>query len=731
MKGPFRSIIFWPSCLTAIAMIALAIGVQLYSAFEADRSALARDEHLVQNGIAARLFELGRRVVAQSVWDDAVANLDTSFDPAWAQANVGRFFADVENFEAAIVIDRDDQPVFAMRHNETVGMDRIADIRQGMAPLIGLVRAAEQRRGPLDPILAAKRIPDPIVFSGIIRASDGLYVFSAALVQPDFGTAMPRAGRAAIIVTGEEINADFIELLTDRFLLTEAYLKDGDVSRQGGARAPFRDIDGNVLATLLWTPPTVGTDLLQKSLPTVLGLILCLCAVASYLFQNARRATRDLIASEARNSHLATHDTLTGLANRALLYDRLGHALKRLGRTGETFAVHCIDLDRFKEINDTFGHEAGDDLLRAAAQMLRAECKQSDTPARLGGDEFVIVQQDICEDSASRFAEGIMSAFREPIDLAIGRVHIGCSVGTSFIRNGFIDPPECLRQADLALYKAKAAGRGRLVLFQAQMDEAMRLRQSLQADLRQALQGDDIWIAYQPQVNGVGKVVGVEALARWRHSERGEIAPSIFVPLAEESGLIESLGMRAFHRACEDSTRFGDLIVAVNISAAQLRLTTFLPQLQEVVQSTRVDPTRIELEITEGLLLGDDGHTHNCLKLLRAMGFRIALDDFGTGYSSLSYLHRYPIDKIKIDRSFITNLGIDDGADAVVTAIVRLAAALNLSVIAEGVETEGQRLRLAALGCTNVQGYLFGRPMPADRIEEMVRRYRLPEVANG
>jgi EAL domain-containing protein (putative c-di-GMP-specific phosphodiesterase class I) len=263
------------------------------------------------------------------------------------------------------------------------------------------------------------------------------------------------------------------------------------------------------------------------------------------------------------------------------------------------------------------------------------------------------------------------------------------------------------------------------------MDEAMRRRQSLQADLRQALQTDDIWLAYQPQVNGVGHVVGVEALVRWTHAQRGEIAPSIFVPLAEESGLIEPLGMRVFRRACEDSARFGDLIIAVNISAAQLRLTTLLSQMQEVVQDTCVDPTRIDLEITEGLLLGDDGQTHACLKRLRAMGFRIALDDFGTGYSSLSYLRRYPIDKIKIDRSFITNLGIDDCADAVVDAIVRLAAALNLSVIAEGVETEGQRLRLAALGCTNVQGYLFGRPMPSASIEEMIRPYGLREMVNA
>jgi sensor domain CHASE-containing protein len=202
-------------------MIALAIGVQLYSAFEADRSALARDERLVQNGISARLFELGRRVIAQTVWDDAVANLDANFDLTWAQANVGRFFADVEHFEAAIVIDSEDQPVFAMRHPESVEVERVADIRQGVTALIALVREAELRRGPLDPVVAAKRIPDLIVFSGIARANDGLYVFSAALVQPDFGTAMPRAGRASIVITGEEINADFIELLTDRFLLTQ------------------------------------------------------------------------------------------------------------------------------------------------------------------------------------------------------------------------------------------------------------------------------------------------------------------------------------------------------------------------------------------------------------------------------------------------------------------------------------------------------------------------------
>jgi diguanylate cyclase (GGDEF)-like protein len=436
-------------------------------------------------------------------------------------------------------------------------------------------------------------------------------------------------------------------------------------------------------------------------------------------FARIVRANQELRAGEARIHHLAYHDTLTGLANRLRFADLLEQNLARRRRSGRSMAVYCIDLDRFKEVNDTFGHAAGDDLIRVASRLLQESCRPEDALARLGGDEFAIVRADVSQADANAFAAHLVEVFTNPIDLSVGRVFIGCSIGVCLVTEE-LDAQECLRRADLALYRAKEQGRGRHVLFERAMDATLRMRVQLRDELRAALVREELTVVYQPQVHN-GDVCGVEALARWNHADRGEISPTVFVPIAEESGLIEILGAFVMRRAFLDSARMPNIRVAINVSAAQIRNRQFLVTLRELMADTAVKPSQIELEITEGLLLGDDPEIRNTLQQIRGLGFRIALDDFGTGYSSLSYLKRYPIDKIKIDRSFIANLGLEADADAVVGAIVRLARALNLDVIAEGVETEEQRIRLAALGCGDIQGYLFGKPMPLGHIVGALR----------
>jgi diguanylate cyclase (GGDEF)-like protein len=439
-----------------------------------------------------------------------------------------------------------------------------------------------------------------------------------------------------------------------------------------------------------------------------------------------------LIASEARAAHLAYHDALTGLPNRVLFFDRLAHAMEQMRRDGQKIAVHCIDLDRFKDVNDTFGHHVGDELIQAAARRLAAQCRGADTFARLSGDEFAIVQSNATVASAAALAARLVEIMAQPVDLSAGRVFVGCSIGVTLVIDDHLEPAEALRQADLALYRAKQNGKVQFCFFEIEMDAAIKTRRALEADLRGALARGELGMAYQPQVNKNGVMTGVEGLVRWIHPERGYVSPAFFVPIAEECGLIIDLGMFTLRRAFEDSRRWKGLKVAVNVSANQLRLKDFVPRIVELVEELDVDPKRFELEITEGILLGDDPNTHETLKRLRHMGFSIALDDFGTGYSSLSYLQRYPINKIKIDRSFIANLGVDTESEAVVGAIIKLARALKLSVIAEGVETTDQRARLAAAGCSEVQGYLFSRPVGADEIEVMRRRRSLrvaPEAA--
>ncbi len=436
-------------------------------------------------------------------------------------------------------------------------------------------------------------------------------------------------------------------------------------------------------------------------------------------FASRVRDNQELVASESRIQHIAYHDPLTGLANRLFLGELLERTLMDLRDHGRAFAFICVDLDRFKEVNDTFGHATGDELIRVAARLLLDECGPLDVLARLGGDEFAIIRPDTTMDDAADLAARLVRAFTNPIDLALGRVFIGGSVGVCLVEDP-INATECLRRADMALYEAKDQGRGQYAFFEPHMDAALHMRVQTRDDLRAALVRGDLTLVYQPQLQD-GKIYGVEALARWNHPQRGPISPEAFVPIAEESGLIDELGKFVLRQAFTDSHQLGELRIGVNVSATQIRNREFAGLLRQLLQETGADPTRIELEITEGVLLGDDPEIRNTLEQVRTLGFRIALDDFGTGYSSLSYLRDYPIDKIKIDRSFITSLGQDKGADAVVGAIIRLARALDLDVIAEGVETETQRIRLAALGCGDIQGFLLGRPSPLSAIINTLR----------
>jgi diguanylate cyclase (GGDEF)-like protein len=465
------------------------------------------------------------------------------------------------------------------------------------------------------------------------------------------------------------------------------------------------------------------------SLPIVLrshaGALVVLSAGALLLYLRGRKTAQGLAASEARASHLAYHDALTGLPNRAQLADRLARSKHVLRRTGRAFAVLCVDLDRFKEVNDSFGHPAGDELIQIVARSLRAACRETDFLARVGGDEFIVIQDEATPETAGLLADRIVKVLSEPILLQAGQAHIGASIGIVLANEAAQEPQEWLRRADLALYRAKNAGRGQFAFFEPEMDAAMRTRHALQADLREALANDDLELVYQPQVDGKGQIAGVEALVRWVHPEHGPVSPTAFVRLAVESGLIEALGAFTLRRAFRDSVQWCDLRVSINLSAAQFRQKDFLDRLERLVVEAGVTPSSFELEITEALLLGDDPRTNATLLRLREMGFTIALDDFGQGYSSLSSLQRHPIDKIKIDRSIVAQLGADHRAEAVVSAIVQLARALGLSVVAEGVETRAQRDHLLSAGCADVQGYLTGKPMPAREIASFVAR-RLP-----
>jgi diguanylate cyclase (GGDEF)-like protein len=425
--------------------------------------------------------------------------------------------------------------------------------------------------------------------------------------------------------------------------------------------------------------------------------------------------------SEAKIAHMAHHDALTGLPNRVLLGQKLEQALGRVKR-GEIIAAHFLDLDHFKNVNDTLGHSAGDKLLRMVAERLRGLVRGSDIVARMGGDEFAILQVGVAQPAdAGAIALRAIELVSEPYDIEGQQVNIGTSVGIAIGPGDGADPEQLMRNADLALYRAKGDGRGAFRFFEPEMDAQMQERRNMERALRTALPAGQFELHYQPIVNlESNEISAFEALIRWRHPDKGLIPPGAFIPLAEEIGFIVPLGEWAIRQACAQAASWpAHLKVAVNLSPAQFRSPGLVQVVLNALAASGLPPHRLELEITETILLQDNETTLATLYRLRELGVLIAMDDFGTGYSSLSYLQSFPFDRIKIDRSFIKNLGDDNGSINIIRAVVAMAQGLGMATTAEGVETSHQREAVASEGCTEMQGFLFSKPLPANEIESL------------
>jgi diguanylate cyclase (GGDEF)-like protein len=442
------------------------------------------------------------------------------------------------------------------------------------------------------------------------------------------------------------------------------------------------------------------------------------------------RMSAGIVERENRIAHLAFHDTLTGLPNRVLFRQQLDAALGRALRVGEQVAVMCLDLDSFKLVNDSFGHPTGDALLRVVGETL-SNLASDGAVARLSGDEFAIVVGIAADPDRPRvLAQAILDAMREPLTVNGHTILTGISVGIAVAPGDGHEPSMLLKNADLALYRAKQDGRGVFRFFEPGLDAAARQRRQVELDLREALHKGQFRLDYQPIFDlKSDSICGFEALMRWDHPTRGVVSPVEFIPIAEESGLIVAMGEWAMHEACREATRWpGPLRVAVNVSAIQFRNSGFANIVVQALARSGLDAHRLEIEITESIFLEGSGPTLELLHRLHALGCRIALDDFGTGYSSLSYLRSFPFDKIKIDRSFVTNVADDAGAAAIVRAIVDLAGALHMETTAEGVEDSQQLAALRSQGCSSIQGFLFSRPLTTEGVARLLKDQRRDEM---
>jgi diguanylate cyclase (GGDEF)-like protein len=423
-----------------------------------------------------------------------------------------------------------------------------------------------------------------------------------------------------------------------------------------------------------------------------------------------------------RINFLARHDLLTGLPNRGVLREELERALAA-NRRGETLALLCLDLDRFKPVNDTYGHAAGDALLRQVAQRLRECVRETDVVARMGGDEFAVVQRNAPQPGgATRLAQRIIEVLSTPFSVEGHVVHIGTSIGVALAPHDGEDPESLQRHADLALYGAKCDGRCTMRFFESAMNQRIEARRGLENDLRQAIEQGHLALAYQPRFSLVhGGVVGVEALLRWHHPQRGMVPPSDFIALAEEAGLIVPIGRWVLEQACRDALAWPrHVVVAVNLSVVQLLRGHATQDVAQALASTGLPARRLELEVTESTMMKDPSVVLACLHALRDKGVRVAMDDFGTGYSSLSHLRSFPFDHLKIDRSFVRDAPERADLRAIICGVATLAQGMNMQTTVEGVETQAQMGAVRDLGCDAVQGFLVGRPMPVQQLVQVI-----------
>jgi diguanylate cyclase (GGDEF)-like protein len=712
-NGLVRSVVL-PAAVV-IALLALIVGGILhFSTTRSDSLALERQQKLVTMALRQSVNAIANDQEASTYWDDAVIRTrERPLDLQWLDNNLGVWFHTYYGHDETYLLDPANQAIYAMQSGirvQPTAFRRIDPIARALARNL--------RRQLAISHVAPDGSPGKTIGAADVTTVDGRpAVLSIKPIVSETGDIVQKPGEEYLHISVRYLDRSFLANLSALYGIEGARFS---WTPNRGASVPVNRKNGTTLGYLVWLPFEPGQQVEDKMAPVLLASLMAIGLIISILLARVWRSRMELEASRAQAQHLAFHDILTGLPNRALFEDRLEHSLAR--RASQT-AVLLLDLDRFKNVNDTLGHQAGDALIREFGLRLAGLVRDGDTISRLGGDEFAILLENARSQDVHQLATRILKEVRRPFEILGSHVHVGVSIGIALSSEAGSDRLEIVRKADIALYRAKDGGRNDYCVFSASMDETVKMRGMIEEELRQAISGGKgLCLHYQPQVGPHGRIVGVEALVRWNHPSRGLIAPEQFIPVAEESGLIVALGEWVLRQACLASRQWPNLFVAVNLSPLQLRANGFFDSLMRIVRGASASPTAIQLEVTEHVLLDDDPAMKEVLSALRAAGFTIVLDDFGTGYSSLSYLRKFEVDKLKIDRSFVQHLGEASESGAIVTAMLALGHALGLSVAAEGVETVEQQTFLDIAGCKEMQGYHFSRPLPLEELTQLLKR---------
>jgi len=701
--------------IVAIAIMCVAVAV-LSAARQANEAAVDTEQELIRHAIADRGEWALHLVESIAATPRATLKIREGYDPDWVDRHVGSKL-DFFNFDIVAIVGADEEIKYA--HARVAADPSAIELRAELAPTLDLLRGRlSAMPDHAIRLLAAQDIAKPGRSTALIgRFRNQAAIVAAVAVGSDSDLAHGN-DRAPIMLGVKYTNDRFLTKMGDRLQLDG--LREIDESAPNGDErvVELADAHGDPVARFAFKPKLRGAAIVARVVPFIAVALVGIVLLVGVMMRTMRRTVAAIATGERQLRHLALHDPVSGLPNRIYFGERLEQAIREVRGGGMSAAVFYIDLDHFKDVNDTLGHHIGDELILCVTQRLSRVMRTEDLVARLGGDEFAIITA--CESdsySLQAIAGRIIAAVCAPYTISGHNIVIGASIGIAVIDRRAGDAADILRYADMALYRAKNEGRNRACVYDAAMDADLSNRKLLEGDLLQAIKTDILRAAYQPIVNASGDtVVGVEALARWTHPTHGEIPPSRFIPIAEHSGLIVELGEWMLRRACLDGRDWPGLTVAVNVSPLQFRRSDFVEVVERILTETDFDANRLELELTESTLLGNLETAELSMLRLKAIGVRFALDDFGTGYSSLLYLRRFPFDKLKIDSSFVRSIEKAPDAAAIVHAVVSLGRGLGMKVTAEGVETPEQHLFLRAAGVHSMQGFRFGRPGTANDI---------------
>jgi diguanylate cyclase (GGDEF)-like protein len=718
--------------LAAIVLVAVAILV----AHRVDSDSIEREVAIVRNGVASKMTRMRNDLRALSRWDETVPQGVSRSDASWMHRNFGRRLHETSGYDQTYVLNGENEPVYASINGRLVDTNIFEVVGENIRPIIAEVRETYKLRRLNDVIHMAEAditpSPEPVSRVVFTRIDQRPALVGVVAVARDKGA---DSDTPAIAINVRFAGGRFLSDLGSNYSADNIAIRDSQAQDgEAGLPLPLYGNDNNSRpAWLVWAPKTPGTAMLRQLLPALVGIVLFLGFMGAMVLRQARLASEELKNSERRAKELAFRDTLTGLGNRAQLLEVLAESIETL-KPDRKLALLFIDIDGFKDINDTLGHHVGDELLTVAAWRLAA-IKNSLAAVRLGGDEFALLLPLDSHDEIGVISRHILENLRQQTPAGDHVLTVSASIGVAIAPEHASDPETLLRRADIALYRARTEGRGTLRMFDPGYEDALHKRGKMERELAAALANEELVLRYQPQLSADGeRVVGVEALVRWDHPERGVVPPNEFVPTAEHSGLIVRLDEWVLRRACQEAQRWPDVSLAVNLSPSNFHSSDMVARLTRVLDETGFNPRRLEIEITEGTLLNATPEVLGQLAEMRQMGIRIVLDDFGTGYSSLGYLRSFPVDKIKIDKSFVQNLGVTEESAAIIECVARLGRAIGLTVTAEGVETKEQHRFVRAAGCHQLQGFLFSKAIPADAFGEMLnpsKREKLIRLASS